>query len=476
MERDRPRAVARPGVLKGSRETTEWNWARLLDAYESGLPERCWRSCDSPTRVNVFARNSTTGALTEVQCIAEAPAPTGCTAGRVIGNMQALAITPDGKHAHGFDGGPNGSLSVFDRNLMNGRLTQKSAAAGCFSDSGADNTGSKTCTAGRVLSGSYVIVISPNGNTLYDLAASDGGCSSFHIKSDGTLSQLSGTAGCTTNDGFDNHRAHTCSLARLMLSPEGAGISPDGRTLYTSSSRGPVGGIAAFSLNPATGAATQLRGLSGCTSTDGTAEGTANQCVVGRAVTVGYGLSVSPDGLSVYQATEEAGTAGLAMYSREAGPTCAAASAKTAFDAPVKVSLSCVDRDGDPVSIPITHRPAHRSLSRVNPGSGVLTSTPANGFSGTDAFTFDGSDGLNSSPSASATIIVGEFTGVTLVSNTLPLKSHHQVTLQLDESVALNGAGRTLAPRGKFDARVLLTSHVGPSGKLTRTYRVTVKP
>src|SRR6202035_2298613 len=131
--------------------------------------------------IDVFSRNLTTGALTAVQCLAESSTgkPPACTTARVAGDARALAITPDGRHAYSADFVHG--LSIFDRTPVTGRLTQKTGAGGCVTDTGMDDTGASTCTAGRVLAGAYPLVVAPNGRTLYVGSRVDGGVSIFRI-------------------------------------------------------------------------------------------------------------------------------------------------------------------------------------------------------------------------------------------------------------------------------------------------------
>jgi hypothetical protein len=117
-------------------------------------------------------------------------------------------------------------------------------------------------------------------------------------------------------------------------------------------------------------------------------------------------MSVSPDGGYVYQATDASSNAGLAIYRVETAPVCQPASVKTAFGTPVSVSLTCQDADGDAVTRSIVSAPAPGTLGAINNAAGTVTYTPAAGFSGTDRFTFAGSDGVNGSAPVTATIAV----------------------------------------------------------------------
>jgi hypothetical protein len=149
------------------------------------------------------------------------------------------------------------------------------------------------------------------------------GFSTFEINSDGSLMQLEGTDGCTTLDGKDNTGASTCALGRAVDNSYGGVISADGRSLYVSEygSNG-IGGVAVFLLSPTAGRATQLAGLAGCITVDGSSGfgGAPGKCTNGRALALGYGMGISPDGTSVYQATDANSNAGLAIYHRVAPP------------------------------------------------------------------------------------------------------------------------------------------------------------
>jgi DNA-binding beta-propeller fold protein YncE len=383
-----------------------------------------------PNRIHVYSRDSA-GTLTAIQCLAEAPAPAGCTPGRVLGNSQSLVIAPDGQHAYGGD--YQQGMSVFDRDPVTGLLTQKPGAAACITDDGKDNTGAATCATGRSMNGSYPISISPDGHSLYNAAGGDRSVTVWHINADGTLSQLAGTDGCLTSDGKDNTGAATCGIARNVSSAYGTAISPDGRNLYVSHDSNPGGGIAVFSLDAASGRATQLAGLAGCWSSDGTADETvAGSCSNGRALAEGYGMSISPDGAWLYQATVRSLNAGLAIYSRGVAPVCQAASADVRHGKATALALPCADANGDPLTRSIVSGPAHGTLGAIDAATGAVVYTPAASYSGPDSFTFAASDGPNASAPAGVTINVGKrFRGARLRSRVLIVDSKGNFKLRI---------------------------------------------
>ena len=189
----------------------------------------------------------------------------------MLGDSQSIVISPDGLSA--YSGDFNHGISIFDRDPGTGLLTQKSGTAGCISNDGNDNTGSATCGVGRVLGGSYPIVISPTGGMLYVPAFQNHGLAIFKVNPDGTLSQPAGSAGCITIDGKDQNGSSTCTVGRAINAPYGAALSGDGSTLYVTDDSTAPGGIAAFSLNRSTGQPTQLPGLAGCITSDGSSNG-----------------------------------------------------------------------------------------------------------------------------------------------------------------------------------------------------------
>jgi 6-phosphogluconolactonase (cycloisomerase 2 family) len=271
--------------------------------------------------IHVLSRDSATGALAETQCLSDqASPPSGCASARVIGDAQSVVISPNGLHAYTTRFGTG--LSVFDRDPATGALTQKPGSAGCITDSGNDSTGAATCATGRVLNGAYSISLDPaGGRTLYVTAYNDKGIAIFHVGADGTLTQLAGPGGCVTLSGQDNTKSLTCTTGRALEGPYGVTISPDDGTLYaTELTNGRTeGGVAVFSIDPSTGALTQLSGAAGCLTVDGASSGVANACGFGTALGAAYQPVVSPDGRSVYIASE--GGQSVTIFNVETPPT-----------------------------------------------------------------------------------------------------------------------------------------------------------
>lgn len=356
----------------------------------------------TPNRIHVLSRDPMTGALSEVQCLSESPAPAGCATGRVLGDSKTVVLSPDGRHAYSSDGI---GISVFDRNPVTGVLTQKPGVMGCITDTGNDDTRAATCATGRALYGTSAVAISPNGATLYGAASADHGVSLFQVAQDGSLTQIPGPEGCITLSGADGVGGTSCATARALTYPFGLTISPDGRSLYVIADLNrTTDGIAIFALDPAAGTAAQLPGTAGCITADGTSSGAAVCADGGPALEGIYDPTVSPDGTSVFLPGYDGRT--LSVYRRETGPSCQAISAATTYQSAVTVTLRCQDSDGDPVTMSIATPPAHGTLGSVNQAAGTVLYTPDAGYSGPDSFTYTTSDGTNSASPATATITV----------------------------------------------------------------------
>jgi hypothetical protein len=68
-----------------------------------------------------------------------------------------------------------------------------------------------------------------------------------------------------------------------------------------------------------------------------------------------------------------------------------------------RITLSATDVDGDALTFRVVIRPAHGTLSGTAPN---LTYTPANGYRGTDRFTFIANDAKVDSAAASVSVTI----------------------------------------------------------------------
>jgi len=143
------------------------------------------------------------------------------------------------------------------------------------------------------------------------------------------------------------------------------------------------------------------------------------------ATTITYSIS---DG----QGGTDSATAFVAVTPVNDPPTVAAASATTAEDTPVNITLSGTDIDAvDTLTYQVVGTPAHGSVSIAG---NVATYTPAADFSGADSFTFKANDGTDDSSAATVSI------SVTPV-NDPPVANDQAVTLAEDGSTLITLTG-----------------------------------
>ena len=179
------------------------------------------------------------------------------------------------------------AVAVFSRNATTGALTQLSGIAGCVSE---DGTGG-TCADGNALAGANSVAVSPNNKNVYVASNVSNAVAIFSRNATtGALTQLSGIAGCVSEDGTGG----TCADGKGLAGAGSVAVSPDSKQVYVASDVSNA--VAAFSRNTTTGALTQLNGVDGCVSEDGTGGG----CTDGKGLDGAFAVVVSPDGKHIY--------------------------------------------------------------------------------------------------------------------------------------------------------------------------------
>ena len=150
--------------------------------------------------VTTFARNTTTGSLSQLQGVAGCVAASGdgvtCAQGRGLDQAVAVVVSPDGQHL--YVASRNNAVAVFARNTLTGVLAQLGGAAGCLAEAG-DGV---TCADGTALVGPRTVTVSPDGTSVY-IGARDGDAVVVLARNPttGALTQLSGLAGCVSATG-----------------------------------------------------------------------------------------------------------------------------------------------------------------------------------------------------------------------------------------------------------------------------------
>jgi DNA-binding beta-propeller fold protein YncE len=252
----------------------------------------------SPVRGTVVRlnRNPTSGALSEpvgkAGCISEYGLGGACADGHGMKRASSVAVSPDGKSvyvaADSSGGGKSGgSVARLNRNPTTGALSQPAGKAGCISEFGFGGT----CVDGHALDSPVSVAVSPDGKSVY--AASQDSSAVVRLKRNaatGAITQPAGTGGCVGLGG-------SCAPGHALDSPVSVAVSPDGKSVYAASSASFA--VARLSRNTATGAITQPPGIAGCVSEFG-----GGSCADGHALSAPRSVAVSPDGKSVYVASE----------------------------------------------------------------------------------------------------------------------------------------------------------------------------
>jgi 6-phosphogluconolactonase (cycloisomerase 2 family) len=312
--------------------------------------------------VIAFARQRDTGALRPLPgkrgCI-RWKGGRGCSTARAFNSPRAIAISPDGRSVYvGAD--QSGAVSVFSRDRVTGRLRQLTGRAGCVGSA-------HGCTY-RNIGNIDGLALSPDGRTLYSWAweggaitvlsrrgkglvrpsrrklcrgVAGGGCTAsalavspdgrhvymaepradesgtatggvvkgFRRRSDGTLVQLPGVAGCLAQR-YPAAAEEGCGSAVGIGFATDIAIAPGGRTVYVSD--GSRGSIAIFRRDPLSGALAQARGEDACVSWFG-----RGGCAPARGIGGPRDLAVTHDGRNLYVAAR--GSSALAVFSTTGG-------------------------------------------------------------------------------------------------------------------------------------------------------------
>jgi 6-phosphogluconolactonase (cycloisomerase 2 family) len=235
-----------------------------------------------------------------------------CTAGRAIGSGDgtSIVISPDDRFVYAVNQNQSAEtgVAVFRRNRTTGVLTQLGGSAGCVEPLGSASGG---CASGRILTGATGIAMSPDSEGRFVYVSSyDGdhrGLAIFARNAHtGVLTQLSGPAGCLSNDGASELVGHPCRQIRGITadsSPEDPVISADGRNLYFSAyeiiGETTTSAVIAFSRNRTTGKLAQLPEGKGCLTDSGTGPN-GEICTKVRALDGAYEETISPDGRNLY--------------------------------------------------------------------------------------------------------------------------------------------------------------------------------
>lgn len=210
----------------------------------------------------------------------------GCAVGHGLADVYRVALSADGASLYAITNTwDEDRLLTFRRGPL-GALEQLPGADGCRSSEPVDG-----CAELDGVDDGAGIAVSPDGRFVHLLAsAGDMRITTFaRDPGSGALTRLPGPDGCLRSGAA----TADCRSAPTLNGALALAASPDGRSLYVPF-QGSAGGVAAFSVDPASGRVS----AAGCV-----VEGAATAaCAGGRALAGAGAAVVSPDGRSLYVA------------------------------------------------------------------------------------------------------------------------------------------------------------------------------
>jgi DNA-binding beta-propeller fold protein YncE len=397
--------------------------------------------------VTAFARDTTTGALTQLRGAAGCVRPGGdggCASGVGLAGATAMAIAPDGRSLY-VAGQEANAVASFSIDPVGGALLQLGGKGACVR--GGDDPGA--CLDGRALLGADALAISPDGAIVYAAAKDvDAVAVLQRDPTTGALSQQAGLTGCIRLSG-----GLGCATARSLAQPSALAIAPGGRDLYVASASGNA--ISLLQRDAATGLMIQPAGTAGCIG-----QGIAD-CTAAPLLTAPAALAMGPDGSSLTVATSGDGTlitlhrdttsgllaavpapsgcisttaaggcqalgvlgpatsmaiapagdvlyaaasTGLIALARQTPPVCLKRELRAGVGVPTQILLPCTDPNGDALTYAIASKATHGVLAGVK--GGTVTYKPKPGFRGVDAFGIAVGDGSGAQTTATVTVRV----------------------------------------------------------------------
>jgi DNA-binding beta-propeller fold protein YncE len=235
-------------------------------------------------------------------CVTEEVDNVSCTGGKGLEEVFAVAVSPDGKHVY-VASLLSDAVAIFTRDSKTGALSQLAGLDGCISEDGSGGE----CTDGKGLDGARAITVSPDGNHVYVASNVSNAIAVFSRNlNTGVLSQLANLDGCISEDGSGG----ACADGKGLNKVQGITVSPDGKHVYAASFMSDA--VAAFTRDSSTGALSQLAGLDGCISEDGS----GGACTDGKGLDGATAVVVSPDGANVYVASRTGNA--VAVFARNA--------------------------------------------------------------------------------------------------------------------------------------------------------------
>jgi DNA-binding beta-propeller fold protein YncE len=270
------RALQGPGPFMGS---------RAIAVSPDG--KNVYVASSKSDAIAIFSRNVKTGVLIQSSgsggCIAIKGA-NGCAKAIGLNGPNSVAISSNGRTLYATAREGN-SITTFRRDPKTGALRQlPPTAAGCISALPIPG-----CAPGRALLGPDVVVISPDGTSVYAGSFFGNAVAAFtRNPKSGVLTQPTGTAGCIAETAGSE-----CATGIALGAVEGLAVSRDGQNVFAASALSNA--LAVLDRNPETGALTQPSGGSGCI-----VDQPLTGCTTGFEISGANAVATSPGNEAVY--------------------------------------------------------------------------------------------------------------------------------------------------------------------------------
>jgi DNA-binding beta-propeller fold protein YncE len=256
-----------------------------------------------PSGIAILTRGSD-GSLTQAGGAAGCVTHRGgfeCASARAISAPEEVAVSPDSRHVL-VAGMRSDAVAVLTSGP--GGLSQADGAAGCIAIRTTEG-----CARGNTLRGPVDLAMSPDGRFVYTASSiADGIAVLRRDRGTGALTQRSGRSGCLSQEGGGGR----CRVGRALDEVWSVAVSPDGRNVYSVSSK--INMLGAIARELTTGRLAQLPGRYACFIRAG-----FGGCPDGRGLTVAVAVAVSPDGRNVYVASEDVYLGAVAIFRRLGG-------------------------------------------------------------------------------------------------------------------------------------------------------------
>jgi 6-phosphogluconolactonase (cycloisomerase 2 family) len=304
--------------------------------------------------VHVLRRDPATGALTALQCLSATGSDGACARAPGLQGVRDLVVAPDG--AAVFAAGAGGAVVAFARDAAAGTLTP----AGCVLE---DAPAGGPCTRGAGIAGAEAIALSPDGRDLYVAARASEAVASFRVGPGARLRET----GCIQRldrTGLGPAPEVACTPGTAVWQPRAVTVAADGLTVFA----GGLDTVTSYSRDPSSGTLAQT----GCAEE----ERSSAACQQVRATVGVNGLAASADGRNVYVTAEEENAvavlgAGVTVAARVV--RVARRTARVPLGCPAARARACAGavRVGRGAARPFRLRPGARATVRVRVGRAV---------------------------------------------------------------------------------------------------------